>query len=65
MHLLTTTIIAIALAACITSSQAATVTLPEIYSDHIVIQTDAPIILEGTVSPVFTELEITLAGQTV
>jgi sialate O-acetylesterase len=65
MKLLSITITGIVFAACIVSSHAAEVTLPEIYADHMVIQTDEPIIVSGTVSPTSAELEIKLAGQTV
>ena len=65
MKLLSITITGIVFAACIVSSHAAEVTLPEIYVDHMVIQTDEPIIVSGTVSPTSAELEIKLAGQTV
>lgn len=65
MNHLTTLVAVLAVAGCLTISQAVTVTLPEIYADHMVIQTDEPITLKGNVSPATTELEITLAGQTI
>lgn len=66
-HPLNLTAIAVAIAFVSLSgfAHAAKVTLPSIYADHMVIQTDEPIIVSGTVSPVFAEVEIKLAGQTV
>ena len=49
----------------ILSTQATNVTLPAIYADHMVIQTDQPFTISGTISPVPEEVSIKLAGQVV
>ncbi len=47
----------------ILTTQAADIILPSIYADHMVIQTDQPIVLSGQASGVLGELVIELAGQ--
>ena len=62
---LPTSIAAILVGLGLRGSEAADVTLPDIFADHMVIQTDEPITLSGTVSPSTSKVELSLSGQTV